>query len=151
MSPKLNFSRTFAALLLILASPASAQSCDVTAITPDYKAAVAHGGWEYRIIANGLRRPRGIVVDSSGALLVVDSGSGIKRIVLEDRGGTCFAVREQTTLVGLSEVCFMAVRDSCVYYVANQLLLCFISFLFHFLSHFAKIFRTQVEPWHRTG
>ncbi|CAI4219511.1 unnamed protein product [Parascedosporium putredinis] len=84
--------------------PALAQSCDVAEIKPDYDAPVAHGGWEYRIIANDLRRPRGIVVDSQGALLVVDSGVGIKRLVLDDKGGTCFSVKEQETLVGASDL-----------------------------------------------
>ena len=104
MHSKLNFSR-IAAAFLILVLPALAQSCDVE-IQPDYGAPVAHGGWEYRIIANGLQRPRGIVVDSHGALLVVDSGVGIKRLVLDDKGGTCFSVSEQSTLVERSEVGF---------------------------------------------
>ncbi|ROT34928.1 L-sorbosone dehydrogenase [Sodiomyces alkalinus F11] len=74
------------------------QSCD-NYFTPNYKPPVAADGWTYRLIAQDLARPRSLVIDSRGALLVLEAGNGIKRITLEDNGGTCLAARDETLLV----------------------------------------------------
>ncbi|EYB21428.1 hypothetical protein FG05_09272, partial [Fusarium graminearum] len=44
-------------------------------------------------------RPRGILFDSEGALIVIDSGNGILHFELEDGGGTCLQVTKKTTLL----------------------------------------------------
>ena len=84
--------------VLLAAAAASAQDCNINNLAVSYPAPVAADGWEYRLVAQNLTRPRGILFDSDGALLVVDRGAGIKRYEIEDNGGTCVSVGEATTL-----------------------------------------------------
>ncbi|CRK13859.1 hypothetical protein BN1723_002076 [Verticillium longisporum] len=65
-----------------------AQSCSNGLATSRSRPVVADG-WSFGLVASKLSRPRSILFDSNGALLVVDSGVGIKRLLLEDEGGTC--------------------------------------------------------------
>ncbi len=51
---------------------------------------VAAPGISPRVLANGLTRPRGLTLDKHGTLLVVESGLGITRLVLDE---TCPATR----------------------------------------------------------
>lgn len=60
---------------------------------------VAAEGWSHRLIANGIKKPRSIMFDSAGGLLVVDSGIGITRLVLQDDGGTCLSVKSKTAVI----------------------------------------------------
>lgn len=90
--------RTTAAGLL-LAAAANAQSCGYNNLEVDYPAPEAADGWSYRLVAKDLTKPRGILFDSEGALIVVDSGAGLVRFTLEDEGGTCVSVGEKTTLI----------------------------------------------------
>lgn len=83
----------------LLFSVASAQECSFKGLSTSYPAPVTADNWNYSVIANKLRRPRGIVFDSEGALLVIDSGNGIIHFELEDEGGTCLQVRKKTTLL----------------------------------------------------
>lgn len=71
---------------------------------PGYDKPVAAEGWSYRLIANGIKKPRSILFDSQGALLVVDSGTGITRLVLQDDGGTCLSVKSKTVVIEDSNV-----------------------------------------------
>ncbi|KAH7151756.1 hypothetical protein B0J13DRAFT_470245 [Dactylonectria estremocensis] len=64
-----------------------------------YDAPVAADGWSYRLIANDLERPRGLLFDTEGALLAVDSGVGIVHVELQDDDGTCLQVKSKKTLV----------------------------------------------------
>lgn len=61
-------------------------------------------GWTAQLIANGLTKPRGIVFDNTGALLVVEQGVGILRVMFTDSGGTCLAVNQTSTLVDNTDV-----------------------------------------------
>ncbi|KAF5662047.1 l-sorbosone dehydrogenase [Fusarium heterosporum] len=90
------FTSTF---LLSLLSITSAQECKFKSLNTSYPAPVTAPNWEYSVIANKLRRPRGLVFDTEGALLVIDSGNGIVRFELEDGGGTCLQVKKKTTLL----------------------------------------------------
>lgn len=91
--------------LLLAATTARAQdSCSSNTLSVSYPAPVAASGWEYRLVAQNLTRPRGILFDSDGALLVVDRGAGILRFEIEDNGGTCVSVGEPTTLTDDGDV-----------------------------------------------
>lgn len=70
-----------------------------TILTPSYNMPVVGSGWTAQIIANGLTKPRGIVFDANGALLLVQQGVGILRMTFVDNGGTCLVLHETTTLV----------------------------------------------------
>jgi glucose/arabinose dehydrogenase len=91
--------------LLLLATSAQAQSsCDINDLEVSYPAPVVADGWSYRLVAEGFTKPRGILFDSDGALLVVDSGVGLLRLTLRDNNGTCLAVDENTTLLENEDV-----------------------------------------------
>lgn len=55
-------------------------------------------------MAGGLTKPRSIAFDSTGALLVVESGNGISRHQFTDNGGTCLSSNHSHMLVELSSV-----------------------------------------------
>ncbi|TXT08694.1 hypothetical protein VHUM_02822 [Vanrija humicola] len=87
------------ALILTLAASAAADTCTQNRLHTTYPAPVAADGWSYRVIANGLKKPRSILFDSSGALLVLESGKGVTRLSFNDSGGSCLGVKELTTVV----------------------------------------------------
>ncbi|KAG5973313.1 hypothetical protein E4U55_000592, partial [Claviceps digitariae] len=72
-------------------------------LTPKANPRVA-SGVQFKVLANDLKRPRGIVSDSKGNLLVVEAGgSGIRRIVLNHgRGLNNTCVMSSTQLVSES-------------------------------------------------
>ncbi|KUI53566.1 L-sorbosone dehydrogenase [Cytospora mali] len=70
-----------------------------TVLSPPYEAPVVGSGWTAQLIATNLTKPRGIIFDQSGALLVVQQGSGIVRLTFTDYGGTCLVVNETTPVV----------------------------------------------------
>lgn len=62
-------------------------------LTAPYMAPVVPHGWEAQLIANGLVNPSGLVLDTEGNLLVLESGVGFSRLVFEDTGGDgCLAL-----------------------------------------------------------
>ncbi|KAL9101466.1 MAG: hypothetical protein Q9163_003281 [Psora crenata] len=77
----------------------STSSCTVT-LTPtkSIKPSVA-SGYQAAVVATGLSRPRSIQFDLSGNLLVVQAGTGISSLQLQDNGGTCVGVRSQKSVV----------------------------------------------------
>ncbi|KAJ4390336.1 hypothetical protein N0V85_007324 [Neurospora sp. IMI 360204] len=88
-----------AALAVGLSATALAQnSCDKV-LVPSYDLPVVAAGWQAQLIAGELTKPRSLQFDSSGALLVVESGKGITRHTLKDNGGTCISVSESKTLI----------------------------------------------------
>jgi glucose/arabinose dehydrogenase len=70
-------------------------------------------GFSGRVVLNGLQSPRGIVFDSEGNLLIVESGgSGVRYVKLTDNGGTNVCVASSKQLIperGVSKV-FMIVE-----------------------------------------
>lgn len=85
-------------------STTSAAGACPTVLSPSYEAPVVGSGWTAQLIATGLTKPRSIIFDQSGALLVVQQGSGIVRLTLTDSGGTCLAVNKTSTVVENSDV-----------------------------------------------
>ncbi|VUC28846.1 unnamed protein product [Clonostachys rosea] len=69
-------------------------------LTFDYPTPVVADDWSFRLVANGFTRPRGLIFDKDGGLLVVDSGVGLIHLTLKDDGGTCLSVSEKRTLIG---------------------------------------------------
>lgn len=85
------------------AASAGSGSCSNT-LKVDYPAPVAASGWSYRLVANGFTKPRGIVFDKDGGLLVVDSGEGLVHLTLKDEGSTCLSVGDKKTLISDKQV-----------------------------------------------
>lgn len=69
-----------------------------------YPAPVAADGWSYCLVASNLTRPRGILVDTEGGLIVVDRGVGLVHYKLREKDGDCFEVDETKTLVDDEDV-----------------------------------------------
>ncbi len=60
----------------------------------------AANGVAFKVLQNGLARPRGIVMDSEGNLLVVEAGAkGVKRVVLDDADGLDVCVSSSAQLI----------------------------------------------------
>ena len=85
--------------------PALAQSSSgcSTSLTPtnSIKPSVA-SGYQAAVVATGVSNPRSIAFDSSGNLLVIQSGSGIASLQLQDNGGTCVSVKTKKIVLEAS-------------------------------------------------
>ncbi|KAK0641245.1 soluble quino protein glucose/sorbosone dehydrogenase [Cercophora newfieldiana] len=90
-----------AAFLLQAAVTTAQGQCSVD-IKSEYPAPVVAAGYQARLIVSGLSRPRGIIFDKSGNLLVVESGNGIRQIRFSsDDKATCLAANADKTLISL--------------------------------------------------
>ncbi|KAK8097893.1 uncharacterized protein PG998_013379 [Apiospora kogelbergensis] len=87
------------ALMLYAAGIAAQQHGCPTVLTPSYQAPVVGSGWTAQLIAKDLKKPRSIVFDTQGHLLVVEQGSGIRRLTFDDKGGTCLVQSGSDTVV----------------------------------------------------
>jgi glucose/arabinose dehydrogenase len=95
------------ALLAAAASLVTAQGsseCSIEEIRSSYPTPDVSEGWGFRVVASELTRPRSILFDSDGALILLDVGSGILHIDLDDQGDTCVGVSKQTTLLEKEDV-----------------------------------------------
>ena len=81
---------------------ASAATCN---LEPSYQAPVLASGWSSKLVAQDLTNPRSILFDSNGGLLVVEQGSGIVHLQLDDGGGTCVDVVKKTYIINSTDVC----------------------------------------------
>lgn len=97
MHISISYTTLLAALAQVLTT-VSAQDCP-GALVPGYAQPVFADGWTGNLIAEGLKRPRGLQVDSLGNLLVVEQGTGIVHLQFTDAGGTCLTLAKQTTLI----------------------------------------------------
>ncbi len=68
-------------------------------LTPPYPYPVVGGGWTARLVATGLKDPRGLLFDPGGNLLVVERRAGIRRLSFDDGGGTCLVLAENTQVI----------------------------------------------------
>jgi glucose/arabinose dehydrogenase len=94
-------------LLAAAASLVTAQGsseCSIEEIRSSYPTPDVSDGWGFRVVASELTRPRSILFDSDGALILLDVGSGILHIDLDDQGDTCVGVSKQTTLLENEDV-----------------------------------------------
>lgn len=109
----------------ITAALLTVSSSSVTA----YPAPVAADGWSHCLVATDLKRPRGIVFDTEGGLIAVDSGVGLVHFTLKDGDNDCLTVDNKKTLVEDDDVCF-AMETSWTIYCSEVL-----------------TFLLQAEPW----
>ncbi|KAK0710154.1 soluble quino protein glucose/sorbosone dehydrogenase, partial [Lasiosphaeria miniovina] len=80
------------------ASIVAAQGCS-NVIVPSHALPVVASGWQAQLVVAGLVKPRSIQFDSTGALLVVESGKGVTRHSFTDNGGTCVTLTKSTVLI----------------------------------------------------
>ncbi|KAL2136449.1 hypothetical protein VTI74DRAFT_3682 [Chaetomium olivicolor] len=79
-------------------SPSTTEKTCATILAPSYTPPVVADGWSAQLVATGLKSPRGIKFDSKGGLLVVEAGSGLRHLTLQDSGGTCVSVKNSTSV-----------------------------------------------------
>lgn len=73
-------------------------------LKPSYPTPLTADGWQAQLVATGLSKPRGIIFDTSGNLLVVQQGSGIVHLTFNDGGSTCLDVSKKTFLINATAV-----------------------------------------------
>ena len=61
-------------------------------------------GYQLGLVATGISNPRSIEFDSSGNLLVIQSGHGIASLQLEDNGGICVGVKSKKDILDAGAV-----------------------------------------------
>ncbi|KAF2455199.1 soluble quino protein glucose/sorbosone dehydrogenase [Lineolata rhizophorae] len=83
--------------LAALQARALAQSCP--SLTANYPSPSVADGFDARLIVQDLTKPRGMVFDHEGNLLVVESGKGITAMSLSYGDGSCVSVQEKKTIV----------------------------------------------------
>ncbi len=90
------------AVLLGGAAVQAASGCS-TVLVPTYSPPSVASGWQAQLVASGLRKPRSIQFDSTGALLIIESGKGVTRNTFKDNGGTCLVLEKSTLLINNTE------------------------------------------------
>lgn len=75
-----------------------AQSCP-NVLVPSYKLPRLASGWQGQLVVTGLKKPRSILVDAAGNLLVLEAGKGLTRITWNDNGGTCLSVAQSKLII----------------------------------------------------
>ncbi|PVH86096.1 soluble quino protein glucose dehydrogenase [Cadophora sp. DSE1049] len=94
-------SDTIFALGTVLLGVAEAATCD---LTNNFAEPVLANGWEHKLIAKGLTKPRSILFDSEGNLLVIQQGAGLIHLAFDDGGSTCLDVAKKTFLINSTEL-----------------------------------------------
>ena len=94
----------FAAVLcsfipLVFGQSYSFSGCSTTLTPTNSIVPTVASGYRAALVATGLTKPRSIVFDSKGDLLVVQQGSGIVNLAFNDGGGTCLTVKTKTNLI----------------------------------------------------
>ncbi|RCI10049.1 hypothetical protein L249_8505 [Ophiocordyceps polyrhachis-furcata BCC 54312] len=102
---------------LTLSSPSTSKCCNPpdqkTGACPGklapggYGEPVAAPGWNYRLAAKGLRKPRSLAFDSVGRLLVLDAGVGVLGMTLGEEGEgitACVTLTKPSVVVEGSEL-----------------------------------------------
>lgn len=82
------------------------ESCPVT-LVPAYPQPVIGAGYTTRLIASGLNRPRSLLFDATGKMLVLEGRRGIRRLGFTDHGSTCVEVAENNVVIADTSVCFI--------------------------------------------
>ncbi|KAK0103003.1 hypothetical protein ONS95_000813 [Cadophora gregata] len=93
--------RNILALGTVLLGVAEAATCD---LTNNFAEPVLAKGWEHKLIAKGLTKPRSILFDSEGNLLVIQQGAGLIHLAFDDGGSTCLDVAMKTFLINSTDL-----------------------------------------------
>lgn len=77
---------------------ASASACAST-IQPKNAAPSVASGWRANVVASQLTKPRGVLFDSEGGLLVVEQDRGISRLTFNQDQGACVRSEGDVALI----------------------------------------------------
>lgn len=92
---------------LVIALAAAAQTAAASACPGPKPASSPHtaDGVSFKVLQNGLARPRGVTIDSKGNLLVVEAkGKGVRRVVLDGADGMDICVTSSSQIIPESTV-----------------------------------------------
>ncbi|KAL9599310.1 MAG: hypothetical protein Q9219_003937 [cf. Caloplaca sp. 3 TL-2023] len=81
----------------VTSAPASSSCQDE--LHPSYPAPKLAPGYKAQLIFRNLTKPRGLIVDSNGHLLVVQQQAGITSLSIEDQGNHCLKVSQNTSVI----------------------------------------------------
>lgn len=119
LHPMVRISRAITLLAYFFLGTASAQSLRNTWTSPPATGPVIAEGWRYNLVANGLNRPRSMVMDSLGNILILEQGRGITHLEYlnktqeangdEEDQGPCTVHDSATVLVEDSTVSAMPI------------------------------------------
>lgn len=87
----------------LLASTVLAQACPKV-LVPSYTLPAVHPEWQAQLVAGGLTKPRSLEFDTTGNLVIVESGKGVVLHRFKDNGGTCLEQTETTLLIPQTSV-----------------------------------------------
>lgn len=82
---------------------ALAQNCP--SLSAAYPAPSLASGYEARLVAQNLNKPRGLIFDNNNNLLVVERDVGVTAFKVEG-AGSCVTLKDKKTIVGDGTVCF---------------------------------------------
>ncbi|KAI4193806.1 MAG: hypothetical protein LQ350_008132 [Teloschistes chrysophthalmus] len=85
------------------ASAPASSSCE-SELHPSYPAPSLAPGYKAQLIFRNLTKPRGIIVDSNGNLLVVQQQVGVTSLSIEDQGKNCLRVSHNTSVIANSNL-----------------------------------------------
>lgn len=85
------------------ASTVLAQACPKV-LVPSYTLPAVHPEWQAQLVAGGLTKPRSLEFDTTGNLVIVESGKGVVLHRFKDNGGTCLEQTETTLLIPQTSV-----------------------------------------------
>lgn len=88
----------FCAVTVNAQTTTTSSTCS-SALTPSYPSPSVAAGYTARIVANKLTKPRDILFDTEGNLLVVQAGKGITSLTFKDDGGPCLSVAQTRDVV----------------------------------------------------
>jgi glucose/arabinose dehydrogenase len=91
------------AALFVGFTQTAAAACS-PALKSSYPTPIVSDGWQAQLIVQGLSKPRSILFDSNGGLLVVQQGAGIVHLEFTDSGSACLEVAKKTYLINSTAV-----------------------------------------------
>lgn len=85
--------------IFALLSPPVASQTSCSSLAPKNPNPSVAPGYKAQVIANGFTRPRSIIFDKSGNLLVLEGGVGVTALKLKDDGGLCLSVQSKSVVI----------------------------------------------------
>ncbi|KAI4186163.1 MAG: hypothetical protein L6R41_003655 [Letrouitia leprolyta] len=79
-------------------SAPAASSCP-SELHPSYPAPSLAPGYKAQLVATNLTKPRGLVFDNQGRLLVVEQQAGITSLTFQDEGNHCLTVSQKANVI----------------------------------------------------
>jgi glucose/arabinose dehydrogenase len=86
------------AAFVVCSAIASVQAACPAGLPPKNGAPIVAPGFQARLIANGLTKPRGLAMDSAGHLLAVTNGVGITSFTLKEDAAGCVSVASKDVI-----------------------------------------------------